>query len=153
MHRPGYVQGGQQANRGYLLLGVHHRRIHSFTLILFACWWKDSDPNPRTQIMTDPGGPKAYWSYRSESIALLKIKNQDKMEIIQIIGGEQGEAWNRKKSLPFWRKGCRPILWGKTLWMSAVCKNIPLNYRDNYTSYARTFSNRELKNFPFLHCR
>jgi hypothetical protein len=32
MHRPGYVQGGQEANRGYLLLGVHHRRIHSFTI-------------------------------------------------------------------------------------------------------------------------
>jgi hypothetical protein len=31
MHRPGYVQGGQEANRGYLLLGVHHRRIHSDT--------------------------------------------------------------------------------------------------------------------------
>ncbi len=27
MHRPGYVQGGQEANRGYLLLGVYHRRI------------------------------------------------------------------------------------------------------------------------------
>jgi hypothetical protein len=32
MHRPGYVQGGQEANRGYLLLGVHHRRIHSDTV-------------------------------------------------------------------------------------------------------------------------
>jgi hypothetical protein len=27
MHRPGYVQGGQEAKRGYLLLGVYHRRI------------------------------------------------------------------------------------------------------------------------------
>jgi hypothetical protein len=34
MHRPGYVQGGQEANRGYLLLGVHHRRIHSDTSTL-----------------------------------------------------------------------------------------------------------------------
>jgi hypothetical protein len=33
MHRPGYVQGGQEANRGYLLLGVHHRRIHSDTVM------------------------------------------------------------------------------------------------------------------------
>jgi hypothetical protein len=31
MHRPGYVQGGQEAKRGYLLLGVHYRRIHSST--------------------------------------------------------------------------------------------------------------------------
>ena len=36
MHRPGYVQGGQEANRGYLLLGVHHRRIHSDTLSVFC---------------------------------------------------------------------------------------------------------------------
>jgi hypothetical protein len=27
MHRPGYVQGGQEANIGYLLLGVYYRRI------------------------------------------------------------------------------------------------------------------------------
>jgi hypothetical protein len=27
MHRPGHVQGGQEAKRGYLLLGVYHRRI------------------------------------------------------------------------------------------------------------------------------
>ena len=27
MHRPGYVPGGQEANRGYLLLGIYHRRI------------------------------------------------------------------------------------------------------------------------------
>jgi hypothetical protein len=33
MHRPGYVQGGQEANHGYLLLGVHHRRIHSDTVL------------------------------------------------------------------------------------------------------------------------
>jgi hypothetical protein len=32
MHRPGYVQGGQEAKRGYLLLGVHYRRIHSSTV-------------------------------------------------------------------------------------------------------------------------
>jgi hypothetical protein len=31
MHRPGYVQGGQEAKRGYLLLGVHYRRICGFT--------------------------------------------------------------------------------------------------------------------------
>jgi hypothetical protein len=36
MHRPGYVQGGQEANRGYLLLGVHHRRIHSDTVVLIS---------------------------------------------------------------------------------------------------------------------
>jgi hypothetical protein len=27
MHRPGYVQGGQEANCGYLLLGIYYRRI------------------------------------------------------------------------------------------------------------------------------
>jgi hypothetical protein len=31
MHRPGYVQGGQEAKRGYLLLGVYHRRIPGST--------------------------------------------------------------------------------------------------------------------------
>jgi hypothetical protein len=33
MHRPGYVQGGQEANRGYLLLGVYHRRIPGDTTV------------------------------------------------------------------------------------------------------------------------
>jgi hypothetical protein len=33
MHRPGHVQGGQEAKRGYLLLGVYHRRIPGFTLL------------------------------------------------------------------------------------------------------------------------
>jgi hypothetical protein len=32
MHRPGHVQGGQEAKRGYLLLGVYHRRIPGFTI-------------------------------------------------------------------------------------------------------------------------
>jgi hypothetical protein len=27
MHQPGYVQGGQEVGRGYLLLGIHVRRI------------------------------------------------------------------------------------------------------------------------------
>jgi hypothetical protein len=27
MHRPGYVQGGQEASIGCLLLGIYHRRI------------------------------------------------------------------------------------------------------------------------------
>ena len=27
MHQPGYVQGGQEVGRGYLLLGIHDRRI------------------------------------------------------------------------------------------------------------------------------
>jgi hypothetical protein len=27
MHRPDYVQGGQEASFGYLLLGVYYRRI------------------------------------------------------------------------------------------------------------------------------
>jgi hypothetical protein len=33
MHRPGHVQGGQEAKRGYLLLGVYHRRIPGFTVV------------------------------------------------------------------------------------------------------------------------
>jgi hypothetical protein len=38
MHWPGYVQGGQEAKRGYLLLGVYHRRIPgSTTLIKNLC--------------------------------------------------------------------------------------------------------------------
>jgi hypothetical protein len=27
MHQPGYVQGGQEVSRGYLLLGIHDRKI------------------------------------------------------------------------------------------------------------------------------
>jgi hypothetical protein len=34
MHRPGYVQGGQEAKRGYLLLGIYHRRIPGDTSML-----------------------------------------------------------------------------------------------------------------------
>jgi hypothetical protein len=32
MHRPGYVQGGQEASIGYLLLGVYDRRIPGSTV-------------------------------------------------------------------------------------------------------------------------
>jgi hypothetical protein len=36
MHQPGYVQGGQEVGRDYLLLGIHYRRIrkHSTALLL-----------------------------------------------------------------------------------------------------------------------
>jgi hypothetical protein len=34
MHRPGYVQGGQEASFGYLLLGVYYRRIPGDTIII-----------------------------------------------------------------------------------------------------------------------
>jgi hypothetical protein len=34
MHRPGYVQGGQEAKCGYLLLGIYYRRIPGDILIL-----------------------------------------------------------------------------------------------------------------------
>jgi hypothetical protein len=27
MHRPGYIQGGQEVGRSYLLLRIHYRRI------------------------------------------------------------------------------------------------------------------------------
>jgi hypothetical protein len=37
MHRPGHVQGGQEAKRGYLLLGVYHRRIPGFTMGYNCC--------------------------------------------------------------------------------------------------------------------
>ncbi len=33
MHRPGYVQGGQEASFGYLLLGVYYRRIPGDTVL------------------------------------------------------------------------------------------------------------------------
>jgi hypothetical protein len=33
MHRPGYVQGGQEASFGYLLLGIYYRRIPGDTAI------------------------------------------------------------------------------------------------------------------------
>ncbi len=33
MHRPGYVQGGQEASFGDLLLGVYYRRIPGATVL------------------------------------------------------------------------------------------------------------------------
>ena len=36
MHRPGYVQGGQEANCGYLLLGIYYRRIPG-DIVLVNC--------------------------------------------------------------------------------------------------------------------
>jgi hypothetical protein len=35
MHRPGYVQGGQEAKCGYLLLGIYYRRIPSDIIEIF----------------------------------------------------------------------------------------------------------------------
>jgi hypothetical protein len=37
MHRPGYVQGGQEVSFGYLLLGVYYRRIPGATGGRFKC--------------------------------------------------------------------------------------------------------------------
>ncbi len=34
MHLPGYIQGGQEASYGYLLLGVYHRKTPSATVLL-----------------------------------------------------------------------------------------------------------------------
>ena len=36
MHRPGYVQGGQEAKCGYLLLGIYYRRIPG-DIVLVNC--------------------------------------------------------------------------------------------------------------------
>ena len=36
MHRPGYVQGGQEAKCGYLLLGVYYRRIPGDTALYYV---------------------------------------------------------------------------------------------------------------------
>jgi hypothetical protein len=36
MHQPGYIQEGQEAIFGYLLLGVYYRRIPGATI----CSWK-----------------------------------------------------------------------------------------------------------------
>jgi hypothetical protein len=38
MHQPGYVQGGQEVGRDYLLLGIHYRRIreHITPCIIFS---------------------------------------------------------------------------------------------------------------------
>jgi hypothetical protein len=36
MHQPGYVQGGQEVGRGYLLLGIHYRRIRELYSGKFA---------------------------------------------------------------------------------------------------------------------
>jgi hypothetical protein len=37
MHRPGYVQGGQEAKCGYLLLGIYYRRIPGDIVGDFTC--------------------------------------------------------------------------------------------------------------------
>jgi hypothetical protein len=37
MHRPGYVQGGQEVSFGYLLLGVYYRRIPGSTAVKIKC--------------------------------------------------------------------------------------------------------------------
>jgi hypothetical protein len=34
MHQPGYVQGGQEASFGYLLLGIYYRRIPGDTIVV-----------------------------------------------------------------------------------------------------------------------
>ena len=34
MHLPGYIQGGQEASYGYLLLGVYYRRIPGETVLV-----------------------------------------------------------------------------------------------------------------------
>jgi hypothetical protein len=33
MHQPGYVQGGQEVGRGYLLLRIHVRRIREHSTV------------------------------------------------------------------------------------------------------------------------
>jgi hypothetical protein len=40
MHQPGYVQGGQEVGRSYLLLGIHYRRIrkHSTEPVLLVAY-------------------------------------------------------------------------------------------------------------------
>ncbi len=38
MHRPGYVQGGQEVGRDYLLLRIHVRRIRGTLQYLYHCW-------------------------------------------------------------------------------------------------------------------
>jgi hypothetical protein len=37
MHQPGYVQGGQEVGRDYLLLRIHVRRIPSDIIVIFLC--------------------------------------------------------------------------------------------------------------------
>jgi hypothetical protein len=44
MHRPGYVQGGQEVGRDYLLLRIHVRRIRSDITgmhIIQTCEWAE----------------------------------------------------------------------------------------------------------------
>ena len=38
MHQPGYIQEGQEAIFGDLLLGIYHGRIPGDTLIKLTCW-------------------------------------------------------------------------------------------------------------------
>jgi hypothetical protein len=37
MHQPGYVQGGQEVGRNYLLLRIHVRRIRGIDIVLENC--------------------------------------------------------------------------------------------------------------------
>jgi hypothetical protein len=53
MHRPGYVQGGQEAKRGYLLLGVYHRRIPGSTGSLKGLQIRTQEINSKEQKITN----------------------------------------------------------------------------------------------------
>ncbi len=51
MHQPGYVQGGQEASFGYLLLGVYYRRIPGDTNIFHGVYFNVAPP-PSIQVQT-----------------------------------------------------------------------------------------------------
>jgi hypothetical protein len=54
MHLPGYIQGGQEASCGYLLLGVYHRKIPGETMPLR--WnWDHPTPSPPSEPAPPPG--------------------------------------------------------------------------------------------------
>jgi hypothetical protein len=54
MHRPGYVQGGQEAGFGYLLLEVYYRKIPGSTGMYFSKKVRQSSRNLKSSIFWSP---------------------------------------------------------------------------------------------------
>ncbi len=78
MHGPGHVQGGQEAKRGYLLLGVYHRRIPGSTPT--SSWFSSSKPEDtwRDQradsAQREQRRKEEYWNRESRIPRLRRVK-------------------------------------------------------------------------------
>ncbi len=64
--RPGYVQGGQEAECGYLLLGIHYRRIPGDTGTYYGLGW------PLLTVETEANGDSKGTNERDPSSWLVR---------------------------------------------------------------------------------